>query len=298
MTDGPRLSRRALLTALGLTGIATAGIAASAATGTLPAGVAMRHLLGAAGQSPVPKRSVVRLERVHSAARGRGVDLLTVLPPNVHTDGLPMSLMLHGLHGSARYAIPGNLPEALARVVAGGVPPFGFVAVDGGDNYWHENVPGDDPMAMLLDELPRWLAARGLGQPFACTGVSMGGFGALLYDRRRAERGQPVGAIAALSPGLLTSWPEMSKRHAFANEAQWAELDPLRSVDKLGPTPIGVWVGDHDTFIDGTRRFIRDARPSVASITPGGHNDAFFRSVVPDVLRFLGGHVPKPGRPG
>jgi S-formylglutathione hydrolase FrmB len=263
-------------------------------SGTTTAGEALRLALGVAGPKPAVKRAVVRVERVHSAARGRDVDLLTIVPPGELPANLPMSILLHGLHGSARYSAVGGLPEVLASaVVRGAVPPFGFVAVDGGDNYWHENVPGDDPMAMLLEEVPRWLSERGMaGLPFACTGVSMGGFGALLYARRRAERRQPANAIAAISPGLLTSWTEMAKRKAFRNADQWASLDPLKHVDELGSAPIGVWIGDKDRFIEGTRKFIKSRPLAVSSVTPGSHDDTFYRTVMPDVIRFVGKRVP------
>ncbi len=285
------VSRRTVLGALGVTGLAVAGTAA-ALNGHAPAGDPLRHLLGVAGSVPAGKRPVVTVDRVSSRYRGREVDLLTIVPPGVPTEGLPMSILLHGLHGSARYAAVGGLPEALVAAVGRGtVPPFGFVAVDGGNNYWHENVPGDDPMAMLLEEVPRWLAERGFGTPFACTGVSMGGFGALLYARRRNERRERLNAVAAISPGLLLSWPEMAKRKAFADRQQWESLDPLRHLDQLGNAPIGVWIGDHDRFIEGTRRFIAAVRPVIGSITPGGHDDVFYRKIVPDVIRFLGKRV-------
>ena len=90
----------------------------------------------------------------------------------------------------------------------------------------------------------------------------------------------------------------MSKREAFTDANQWASLDPLRNMDKLGPQPLGVWVGDHDKFIDGTRRFIAEAKPEVGVITSGAHNDGLYRKVVPDVIRFLGRHVPRrPSQP-
>jgi S-formylglutathione hydrolase FrmB len=288
----PRLGRRTLLTALGLGTVAVGGLAAGSPGST---GVTVRRALDAAGSAVTGYRPVTRIEQVYSQARRRRVTLLTILPPGVPTQGLPVSLLLHGLNGNARYAAVGGMPTVLADLVTRQVvPPFAFVALDGGNNYWHEAYPGDDPMGMLLDEVPRWLAARGLGaggMPFACTGVSMGGFGALLYGRRRAERRQPAQAIATISPALLTSWTEMAKRHAFTDANQWASLDPLRNLDKLGPQPTGVWVGDHDKFIDGTRRFIAQVKPEVAVVTAGAHNDALYRKVVPDAIRFLGRHV-------
>ncbi|XVS65797.1 alpha/beta hydrolase [Actinosynnema sp. CA-299493] len=285
------VSRRTALAALGGTALATAGLTA-AWHGNAPLGEALRHAVGVAGPVPAVTRAVVAVERVHSHYRSRDVDLLTMTPTGVPAQGLPMSILLHGRHGAARTASPGGMAEVLVAAVSRGqVPPFGFVAVDGGDHYWHENVPGDDPMAMLLEEVPRWLAERGYGAPFACTGVSMGGFGALLYGRRRHERREPAKAIAVIAPALLTDWAEMAKRNAFTGPDQWASLDPLKNLDKLGAAPVGVWAGDRDTFITGTRQFIANAKPAVASITPGGHNDALYRKVVPDVIRFLGKRV-------
>ncbi|WP_199442380.1 alpha/beta hydrolase [Umezawaea beigongshangensis] len=294
-----RVSRRTVLAALGLV---TTGAAVTASTGHLPAGPVPPGVPGAVGATRIGTSPVVRTERVRSRSRGRVVDLVTVLPAGVPAAGLPMSLLLHGRTGSARHSMVGNIHETLNSAVArGSVPPFGLVAVDGGDHYWHENVPGDDPMAMLLDEVPAWLRERGLGGadgvPFACAGVSMGGFGALLYGRRRTERRRPADAVAAISPALITTWQEMSERRAFTNSLVWASLDPLRHVDALVGTPVGVWAGNRDTFVEGTRRFVSAARPAVASITPGTHDDAFYRSVVADVVRFLGRHVPAASAP-
>ncbi|MFT7837522.1 alpha/beta hydrolase [Saccharothrix sp. BKS2] len=287
------VGRRAVLTALGGGALAAVGVTAGLHTNA-PFGEGLRHALGVAGQVPAVQRAVIRVERVRSRCRGQDVDLLTMVPPGVPTGGLPMSLLLHGRFGTARTAAVGRMPELLVTAVhRGSVPPFGFVAVDGGDHYWHENVPGDDPLGMLLEEVPAWLAERGFGAPFACTGVSMGGFGALLYTRRRHERREPLRAVATIAPALITSWREMAKRRAFRDERQWASLDPLRNLDRLGDAPVGVWAGDRDHFIEGTRRFIAGARPAVASITPGGHDDTHYRKVVPDVIRFLGRRVPR-----
>ncbi|MGM1057829.1 alpha/beta hydrolase [Saccharothrix sp. Mg75] len=287
------VSRRTVLTASVGGALAAAGVTA-AVHGDAPFGEALRHAVGVAGPVPAVKRAVVTVERVRSRYRDREVDLLTMVPPGVSTRGLPLSILLHGRNGTARLAAFGGLPEVLVAAVGrGSVPPFGFVAVDGGDNYWHENFPGDDPMAMLLEEVPVWLAERGFGAPFACTGVSMGGFGALLYGRRRTERRERTAAVAAVSPGLITTWEEMAKRNAFRDPEQWARLDPLKNLDKLGDAPTGVWVGDRDRFIEGTRILLANAKLAVESVTPGGHDDTFYRKVVPDVVRFLGRRVPR-----
>ncbi len=294
----PGHSRRSLLIA-GTSAMGVAGFAVGVATETLPFGAAMQRALGVASPSPVTRLGHTRIEQVFSLARGRPVDLVTTLPTRSPRPGLPMVLFLHGLRGSARSALPGGLLRQLSGDVARGrVPPFGFVAVDGGDTYWHEHRRGDDPMAMLLEELPGWLRERGLGgasgTPFACAGTSMGGFGALLYARRRTEHRHPPAAIATLSAALLTSWTEMRKRRAFRDRADWASLDPLRNVLATQDIPTGIWCGTNDRFIEGNRRFIALARPEIAYVGPGGHNERFFRSAVPSLVRFLGKRAPSP----
>lgn len=291
------LSRRSVLIA-GVSGVGVAGLAAGTATGTLPFSAALQRTLGVASSSPATQLGVARVERVYSAARGREVDLVTILPTKSPPAGMPMSLLLHGLHGNARRAAPTGLLKQLSSDVARkAVPPFGFVAVDGGDDYWHRNHDGDDPMAMLLEEVPVWLRRRGLGGadgvPFACTGISMGGFGALLYARRRAERHIPPAAVAALSPALITSWQEMRKRNAFHDALDWGSMDPLRHIDALRGVPTGIWCGTEDSFLPGVRRYIAQARPAVGHTARGKHGDPFYRTVVPGVIGFVGKHAPR-----
>jgi S-formylglutathione hydrolase FrmB len=290
------ISRRAALTAAAglVAGLAATGIAAS--TGTLPTGVELLRSAAASGVGPATVGGVVRREQVHSAARGRAVSLVTITPIGTRPAGLPVCVALHGLNGDAMSLVASGLPGFLSTAVARRTTrPFALVAVDGGNSYWHEHTRGDDPMGMLVDELPRWLRERGLRPtPFAATGVSMGGFGALHYARVRAERAMPLDAVGVVAPALITTWREMSKRRAFRGPDDWARYDPLRNLPALGQVPIGLWCGTEDRFITGAREFIATGRPTVASLGPGGHDDAYFRPAWPEVLTFLGRHHPHP----
>lgn len=291
----PRLSRRSMLVA-GASGLGVAAFTAGTTTGVLPVSEAVQRALGVTSTTPVSQLGAAKVERVWSAVRGREIDFVTMLPNRSPARGLPMVLALHGLGGRARSGTPtGTLAELAGQVARRAVPPFGLVAVDGGDHYWHENHPGDNPMAMLLEEVPQWLRRRGLGgadgQPAATMGMSMGGFGALLYARRRAERRQPVQALALLAPALILSWNEMAKRDAFHDAADWASMDPLKHLSATADVPTGVWCGSEDPFIQGNRQFIAAAHPAVAYTARGKHGDSFNRSVVPSVIGFLGRHV-------
>ncbi|GAA4613586.1 alpha/beta hydrolase [Saccharopolyspora hordei] len=282
------LPRRSVLAA-GLTGAAALGLGLGGQVGSAPRETAV----------PLANQPNVSVERLYSRARNRSVNFVLMFPEGVPRRDLPVCLMLHGRFGDARKSAAG-LPDWLSQSVAAGrIPPFAFLAVDGGgNNYWHRR-PNDDPLWMLLGEVPRWLAERNLGgrrhRPFAAAGISMGGFGALLYARRRREMGHPLTAAAVVSPALITSWPEMRKRKAFANEAEWAAIDPLRHIKALGDLPLGVWCGTEDRFIEGTRRFIRLADPEYASTTPGGHNSRYYRKALPELVDFIGTQLAESG---
>lgn len=246
-----------------------------------------------------PTDAVGTVEWVGSAARGRRVRLVTVLPPAADRRRLPVCVALHGLRGTAQWWNEAGNRRLLGDAWARGVPPFALVGVDGGDNYWHPYASGDDPLAMLLDELPGWLRERGLavapaagdlpGEPAMITGVSMGGAGALLYTRERMRRRRPVRAVAAISPGLFTDW-RVASRRPFRGRPDWEAHDPMRFFPEITPVPAGVWCGDRDPFVEATRRYIALARPEVGAISAGRHDGRYYAKVMPDVAGFLGRH--------
>jgi hypothetical protein len=254
---------------------------------------------------PMPRRTaptdaVSTLEWIGSDARHRAVRLVTVLPPGAERARLPVCVGLHGLRGTAQFWADAGTRGILGDAWARGVPRFALVGVDGGDNYWHPYRAGDDPMRMLLDELPAWLQQRGLGtapltggspgEPALVAGVSMGGAGALMYARERVRRGRPVRAAAAISPGLFTDW-RIASRRPFAGQADWEANDPLRFHPELAGVPTGVWCGDRDPFVDATRRYLALARPEIGRISPGRHDGVYTAAVLPEVTTFLGRHL-------
>ncbi|MDI2030823.1 alpha/beta hydrolase-fold protein [Saccharopolyspora sp. TS4A08] len=274
---GGALSRRALLA--GAAGLTAAGLGLTTDSTSAPV------------EQRVSLAKNVSVERIYSQARKQAVDMVVIHPKGVDPRGLPVCLMLHGRFGDALDSVSG-LPMWLSNSVAAGrIPPFTLLSVDGGpNNYWHRR-PGDDAMGMLLDEVPQWLSERELGKPIAAAGISMGGFGALVYARRRRELGDPLQTAGVIAPALHTSWREMRKRRAFTNEAEWRAIDPLHHLNALGDLPIGVWCGNADRFIEGTRRFIRLTHPTYASTSPGRHNKTYFRKALPELVDFIGGHI-------
>jgi dienelactone hydrolase len=279
--------RRVLLGGLGI-GLIGATAGAGAITDVLPGGPALRRVTGMtdpAGTVPDVPPGQVTVDRVHSSARGRDVDLIVMRPAGI-ASALPVCLLLHGRGGTARGYTDQGLPRFLTAAVESGVPPFAMAAVDCGDGYFL-NHDGDDAMRMLIEEVPGWLADRGLPEPMAALGFSMGGWGALCLARKRRN----LRAVALASPALFQRWSDARTRKVFRDERHWRAYEPLQHIDALTGTPIGLWCGTEDPFVDAAREFIAKARPEVRAISPGAHDSAYWFRVLPDIMRFVGTHL-------
>jgi pimeloyl-ACP methyl ester carboxylesterase len=128
----------------------------------------------------------------YSAARRRVVGYTIAYPPG-HGPGdrLPLVIMLHGYGADHSNALSGMSPAQAVALSVGGAPlsPMAMVTADGGSGYWNPH-PGDNPLAMLADELIPFCQRRGLGrQPhrIGVMGISMGGYGALLLAEKHPD---------------------------------------------------------------------------------------------------------------
>ncbi|QFU92358.1 alpha/beta hydrolase family protein [Amycolatopsis sp. YIM 10] len=282
--SGKGISRRALLLGGG-------ALAAAACAPSEPADPPATSVAPPVVPAPPTPAGPVTVDRVFSAARGAELDLVLITPEGVPAAELPVCLALHGRGSSAKTFVDLGLPSKLTEAVRAGMPPFTVAAVDGA-NYWIAVDESDDPQRMLNGELPEWLTRRGLGLrtggvPSAVMGISMGAFGALRYARdHRALR-----AAAAVSPALFVGWGDARSRKVFRDRAQWESHEPLLHADETAPVPVGVWCGTQDPFAGAARRYIQAARPAVSRLSPGGHTEKYWKSVLPDVLRFIGERI-------
>jgi enterochelin esterase-like enzyme len=235
---------------------------------------------------PAPVSEPVTVHRMRSAARGTDVELVLIAPGGVPAAGLPVCVALHGRGARARTFLSLGVPEFLTAAVRAGVPPFVVAAVDG-DHYWVDVGDEDDPQRMLAEELPGWLRRRALPPPSAAFGISMGGFGALRFARAHPD----LKAVATASAALFVSWPDARARKVFADEANWRAEEPLLHPAELPAARLGVWCGESDPFAGADRKLVKAAKPAVARFSPGKHDDAYWRGVLPDVLEFVGRHL-------
>jgi S-formylglutathione hydrolase FrmB len=307
-------SRRRLL------GYGLAGLAAAAAVGVggaelisrgeLPGKGALDAIDGACSVAapdlasyapPGPKVSGT----FYSRARNRAVGYTIGYPPR-HQPGarLPLVIMLHGYGGDHADALPGLSPaRALALRVGGApLPPMALVTVDGGAGYWNPH-PGDNPQAMLTDELIPLCRRRGLGAAsgsgayrIGVMGISMGGYGALLLAEKRPDL---ISGAAAISPAIWTSYAQARAANAgaYASAADFAADDAVTHAAALARVPVRIAVGFGDPFYPGVQALARalpkraGGEPPVVSYSDGCHDDSFFTPQEPPSLAFLARHL-------
>jgi predicted esterase len=269
-------TRRRLLTA-SFGGIAGAGALAAVAAGPAELHDDARRFRDWILRRPDPfipsaPEGVVRLETVHSAARGRDVDLFTAVPHGYGDGkGLPVCLVLHGATARPRDFQPFGLPRFLTAAVRRGAPPFVLMGADGGLLYWEPD-PGsdDDPERMVLEELPRWAADRGFdASRLVGWGWSMGAFGVL--------------HIAEVKPGFLGG-------AAAFSPAVTPGDDVFASAAQLAGTPLGVWCGRDDPLYPNVRQLVAalPEPPRVVAYAPGAHTRVYWDSVTLPAFAFVG----------
>jgi len=193
-----------------------------------------------------------------------------------------------GADREAEYAatvMAGGVEQGLAEAVAGGLPPFAVVAVDGGGNYWHKRASGEDSGAMVLDELIPMLDSQGLDTSrVAFLGWSMGGYGALLLGARLGPA--RTAAISAVSPALWLS-SGATAPGAFDGADDFA-ANSVFGLPALGSIPIRIDIGTSDPFYSATQTFIGQLpHPPAGGSSPGGHDGAYWSSQLPGELAWI-----------
>ncbi len=300
MTRPHMLTRRALLIGGGsLAAVGGAGIAGVALVeeDVLPGRVRFERAIGRCRTLPRAPATpgVIRLQTFRSRRRNTDVTAAVVLPAGVSSPrGLPVAVALHGNGGTGASAAQGlRLDRYLTDAVrTGATPPFALVAVDGGPStYWHRRASGEDPIAMITEELLPLLGRQGARiDRFGVIGWSMGGYGALVL----AEDAGPgrVAAAVASSPALFASYADARRTNhqAFDDAADFARNDVFAGLGRLGGVPVRVDCGTGDPFAPMVRR-LRDRLRPAGGMGRGCHDGAFWLRRLPAQLAFLGHHL-------
>ena len=203
----------------------------------------------------------------------------------------PVALFLHGLHGNNRMIFDTlRAQDVLQRHLDAGGTPFALASVDGGDWWWHKRGNGIDPQAMLLQEFLPLLDRRGLDTGrTALLGLSMGGFGALLLASERKLPG--LQAVAAMSPAIWNRFG-VGIDGAFDSARDFAANDVFALRPKLAALPKRIDCGTEDELYPSVKDYVGALTGQVeGGFQRGGHDAAYWRSILPGMVTFLGRHL-------
>jgi S-formylglutathione hydrolase FrmB len=212
------------------------------------------------------------------------------------TDGaspgpLPVAVFLHGAHADHSMVFDDlDAAGVLAQHVARGGPPFAIAAVDGGDSWWHLRASGTDTQSMVVEEFLPLLAGQGLDAGrLAVFGLSMGGFGALLLAARHRLPG--LRAVAAMSPAVWSLY-DAGRSDNFDSASDFAANDIFALRSELEQLPKRIDCGTADNLLFSVKDYVKDLPGEHdGGFQAGGHDSGYWRSILPDVLAFLGANL-------
>jgi S-formylglutathione hydrolase FrmB len=146
---------------------------------------------------------------------------------------------------------------------------------------------------MVVDELIPMCQALGLGRGHrnvGTMGISMGGYGALLLAEKYPEL---IGAVAAISPAIWTSYTQARgvNSGAYASAAAFTANDVVTHAGALESTPVRVASGFDDPFHPGVVALSQVLPSSAVEFSQGCHTGDFFNAEEPPALQFLGRHL-------
>ncbi|MDF9750586.1 alpha/beta hydrolase-fold protein [Arthrobacter sp. ES3-54] len=201
---------------------------------------------------------------------------------------LPVALFLHGTGADHRMVFDElDAGGVLAGHVARGGTPFAIAAIDGGETWWHRRESGTDTQSMLVEEFVPLLARQGLDTGrLAVFGLSMGGFGALLLASQHRVPG--LRAVAAMSPAVWSLY-DAGRSDNFDSAADFAANDIFALRPELEALPKRIDCGTADNLLFSVQDYVKDLPGAhEGGFQAGGHDSGYWRSILPDVLTFLG----------
>jgi enterochelin esterase-like enzyme len=218
------------------------------------------------------------------------------LPPDYDGNAkrYPVLYMLHGAGGHYSEWVNYGLAEvADEMILKRRIPPLIIVLPQGDQSYW-TNHSGDDAERWgdyVAFDLVRHIDAtyRTLAQPGsrAVGGLSMGGFGALQLAFNHPTI---FGVVGAHSPSLRNAFEAEA---LFGDERDFRRVDPLVLAGWINPDDMPrLWldVGEDDTWalrVSALHRVLRDRDlPHEYYLTPGDHDEEYWRANIDDYLRF------------
>ena len=246
----------------------------------------------------------VTVHTLWSEANRRRLAVFTWLPRGATDDPLPLVVLLHGVMdaGGHVWLQEGHAQETCARLVAAGeLPPFALViASDTGAELGTGYCDWADGTAKaethLIGEVLPWAEATlNLDGRRHITGLSMGGYGALLTALRHPGTFAAASSMSGFfDPGDLFRFIPDNGRRMWADGESRAAHDVrllLADPSRRRNLRIGFDCGRDDVLIEANRRMhqqlLGDDVPHAYAEVGGGHEWPVWRTRLAVHLRFL-----------
>ncbi len=249
----------------------------------------------ASGNSPVNGDGTLVTGSLASTATGSNHDWAIWYPPGTSaSSNLPVVIVLHGMGDTISMIQTLGYTTQLRQAIAQGLPAFALAAINGDNLFW-QKIGTQDAGAMIATEFVPLLSEHGLNTSrLGLTGWSMGGWGTLRLAS--AELRGKVKVIAAISTPCYAKYDYVPQKQWMTQQEFEANNFYTRPA-KLAGLPIFIACGTEDPFCRGNQSFVEvlDDTPKVqtptTSFTSGEHAAAYWESVTPAQLAFLGRHL-------
>lgn len=277
---------------------------------------AQRSLLPKEGQSG----SGVIAHTLYSEALGRDVNYRVYIPNEYRTTSFyyPTLYLLHGLYGNEKnWSTPehGNMQAICDAYFAERPEQKRIVIMPDGGNLWYRDSKDDSSkyetffFSELIPDVEKRYRCKKDAASRAVAGLSMGGYGSVLYALHRQDM---FSSCCAMSPALFTRedvvrmrdeaskrFPE--RRGGFQEDEElfdeyYDANDPHTLVQKLqgdDKTKVRFLIdcGDDDGLLSGGYTFFSEARqngvPCELRVRDGDHTWEYWRSALPMALEFI-----------
>lgn len=194
-------------------------------------------------------------------------------------------IALHGLGGDGKRWF-----DAYDAAQVASDTGLAIAAVDGGSTWWHARSSGIDTGALVSLDLIPALSAAGLPTDrLGFTGLSMGGFGALLLGSGLPPAS--VIAIAAMSSAVWPTWASVPVGSAFDGPDDFAAHDVFGRADALAKVPVWLACGTEDNLLPSNRSLAALLPHATTVFDAGKHEGDYWRGHLPAAAAFIRDHV-------
>ena len=257
---------------------------------------------------------------VQSQKLGKAVNYSIYLPPGYDQSlqSYPVVYLLHGYTDDQTAWVQfGQINLAVdAAIAARELPPMIIVMPDGGVSFYTNSYDGKQPyedmfVSEFMPAVERQYRIRAKKEFRGITGLSMGGYGTLLYALRHPD------LFAACAPLSAAVWDDEDALKAdqatwdrvfaqpwgtgLAGEARltehWKATNPFhlaktKGADSLKKVRYYFDCGDDDFLLAGNAKFMILMRemqvPSEFRFRDGAHTWEYWRTGIVDALKFIG----------